>query len=112
MSADGQNQKAPDDGRERYRTGDLLVTHDGIPLLVLGAPDIGDRGEQGADDGDGSRGPRVERAQMLRLLRGTLVVLAPDSVPLGPIMLHVPTVGAGRPTFLSPWGQGWTPLPG
>lgn len=49
---------------------------------------------------------------MLRLLRGTLVVLAPDSVPLGPIMLHVPTAGAGRPTFLSPWGQGWTPLPG
>ena len=84
--ADGQKKKLP-------RTGELIITKDGIPLMVLGRPRIG--GE-----------PDEMSARLLRMLEGSIVVLMPDGTPA----LHVPDTPASRPDFISRWEWGWDPI--
>lgn len=81
--ADGQNPKAP-------REGDLIFIAGGIPLIVLGIPDI-----TGEEDRWG------------RMLEGVIVVLLPDGTPA----LHLITIPKTRRPFLSPWDGGWLPIP-
>jgi hypothetical protein len=71
--------------RTTLKSGDLIFTHDGLALIVLGPPILEDK--------------------LGNLLDGMLVVLAPD----GGTHLHLPgmTPAAGRPAFLTPWAFGW-----
>jgi len=83
--ADGQKKKLP-------RSGELITTREGIPLIVLGRP------RAGFDD--------PHATQLLRMLRGTIVVLLPDGRPA----LHLLDTHASRPDFIAPWELGWTPI--
>ena len=83
--ADGQKKKLP-------RTGELIITKDGIPLMVLGRPRLGE--------------PDEMSARLLRMLGGSIVVLMPDGTPA----LHVPDTPASRPDFISRWEWGWDPI--
>jgi len=83
--ADGQKKKLP-------RTGELIITKDGIPLMVLGRPRLGE--------------PDEMSARLLRMLAGSIVVLMPDGTPA----LHVPDTPASRPDFISRWEWGWDPI--
>jgi len=83
--ADGQKKKLP-------RTGELIITKDGIPLMVLGRPRLGE--------------PDEMSARLLRMLEGSIVVLMPDGTPA----LHVPDTPASRPDFISRWEWGWDPI--
>jgi len=103
--AAGQKEKA----QGEHSSGDLIITPEGIPLIVLGYPDA--RDEWDREEQAGIRGK-----SSAQLLRGTLVVLVPDlphrrELRGGPIMLHVVDAHPSRPTFLSPWGRGWIPIP-
>lgn len=82
--ADGQNKKAP-------RTGDLILTREGVPLVVLGRPAM--------------RDPSPDSRQQ-QILRGTLVVLMPSGLP----GLHLPEVMGGRADFVNHWIWGWEPI--
>jgi hypothetical protein len=82
--ADGQQKKLP-------RTGDLIITREGTPLVVLGRPSMK---EPGPDE------------KWYHMFRGTLVVLMPSGLP----GLHVPEVGEGRPDFIHHWVWGWEPI--
>lgn len=73
-------------------SGELIVTRDGTPLIVLGRPS--------ADETDG------DDIRFMRMLRGTVVVLLPDGTPA----LHMIDTHPSRPDFISPWELGWTAI--
>ena len=83
--ADGQKKKLP-------RIGELIITKDGIPLMVLGRSRLWE--------------PDEMSARLLRMLGGSIVVLMPDGTPA----LHVPDTPASRPDFISRWEWGWDPI--
>jgi hypothetical protein len=78
--ADGQQKKTP-------HSGDLIISRDGTPMMVLGKP-------------------IVSSGKVARMLEGALVVLMPD----GRRALHMPDAAAGRPDFIGDWEWGWEPL--
>jgi hypothetical protein len=80
MPADGQEKKTP-------ASGDLIISRDGTPMLVLGKPI--------------TSGGRVAR-----MLGGALVVLMPD----GRRTLHIPDAHPSRPDTIGDWKWGWEPL--
>lgn len=84
--ADGQQKNLP-------HTGELLITRDGTPLIVLGKPRLS------TDAGMES---------MSHFLRDSVVVLTPTGTPA----LHVLNTHESRPPFIHPWEYGWTPIDG
>jgi len=82
--ADGQNKKAP-------RTGDLILTREGVPLIVLGRPSMS---EPSPDD------------KWYHMFNGMLVVLMPSGLP----GLHIPEIEGGRPDLIHHWVWGWEPI--
>ena len=77
MPADGQQKKTP-------HSGDLIISRDGTPMMVLGKP-------------------IVSSGKVARMLGGALVVLMPD----GRRTLHIPDAHASRPDFIGDWEWGW-----
>ena len=77
MPADGQQKKTP-------VSGDLIISRDGTPMMVLGKP-------------------ITSSGRSARMLMGTLVVLMPD----GRRVLHIPDAHATRPDFIGDWEWSW-----
>ncbi len=85
VHADGQKKKLP-------RSGELITTREGVPLVVLGRPSFGEHDSQAL--------------RLMRILEGAIVVLTPEGIPA----LHVPDAHVSRPDFINPWEWGWTPI--
>lgn len=77
-----QSQKQPAGGQQKKlpKTGDLIITKDGIPLIVLGRP-----------------------KGLTKMLKGALVVLTQD----GTTALHVLDTNPAMPDFIQPWRRDW-----
>ena len=84
--ADGQQKKLP-------HTGELIITRDGRPLVVLGIPRLS---------------TTVGMESMMHFLRDSVIVLGPDGTPA----LHVLDTHESRAPFIHPWEHGWTPIDG
>ena len=83
--ANGQKKKLP-------KSGELIITKGGIPLVVLGRPSLG--------------GHDSQTLRLTRILEGSIVVLTPEGIPA----LHVPDAHVSRPIFVERWEWGWTPI--